>query len=595
MHRRGLSRRLGALAATTTLCACAHAQVSEATTAIVFNSRNPESAAIRAWYVEAHPGVREFDLDFEYPHFGVSATLPAEPDAVGVNNKFMTRARFDELFLDPSSRFRAFLAENPQINCLATTRGLPVSVSDNFHPLPYTFPPSTQGSLEAWLSRIDFPEDIRARIPNPYFGAVNRDFSRVEHPGMLLVSRLDCFAAGSEQAMNAVRVLIQTSGQLRVNKFEALVLLDADAMPSRNYLWQSDSLPGMPATSELAEASVLLGGYERFHVVVDRTNEFLNGPDDPAFQSSRDGGVWAGRTLLVLKSLGRNHTSALEPIPHDYVRGMRPGLGSLFVPLESYSAWSLHDQDNGAGQGQCGDWIARGGSFSAGFTDEPYSVAGLPQVPLAALGLYVHGRPWAEAAYASIAELGKYTVLLGDPLARVKMIDPDVDRDRAVTAQDLALVEAAQATQDLKRDIDGDGVVSPLDVDEVVRMLGRANHRDPDDEPYWPVRADTNYDLAIDGSDLARLLSLWGASGAKVRPVDLNKDGHVDAADLAILLSEWAGDLRDVDRDGSVTDLDKQLILDHIGGVFGRQGYMRAADVNSDGVIGFEDWSLLWQ
>jgi len=50
---------------------------------------------------------------------------------------------------------------------------------------------------------------------------------------------------------------------------------------------------------------------------------------------------------------------------------------------------------------------------------------------------------------------------------------------------------------------------------------------------------DLNGDGAIDGADLAILLSSWGACGACV--ADLNGDGMVDGADLAELLASWSG------------------------------------------------------
>jgi hypothetical protein len=46
---------------------------------------------------------------------------------------------------------------------------------------------------------------------------------------------------------------------------------------------------------------------------------------------------------------------------------------------------------------------------------------------------------------------------------------------------------------------------------------------------------DINGDGAVDGSDLAALLSTWGQNGA----ADINGDGTIDGSDLAILLSNW--------------------------------------------------------
>jgi plastocyanin len=50
--------------------------------------------------------------------------------------------------------------------------------------------------------------------------------------------------------------------------------------------------------------------------------------------------------------------------------------------------------------------------------------------------------------------------------------------------------------------------------------------------------ADINGDGAVNGADLAMLLSDWGASGG---PSDINRDGIVNASDLAALLGAWTG------------------------------------------------------
>jgi hypothetical protein len=52
---------------------------------------------------------------------------------------------------------------------------------------------------------------------------------------------------------------------------------------------------------------------------------------------------------------------------------------------------------------------------------------------------------------------------------------------------------------------------------------------------------DTNLDGAVDGIDLATVLTRWGQSGAKFPDADCNRDGSIDGSDLAIVLGSWGG------------------------------------------------------
>jgi hypothetical protein len=50
---------------------------------------------------------------------------------------------------------------------------------------------------------------------------------------------------------------------------------------------------------------------------------------------------------------------------------------------------------------------------------------------------------------------------------------------------------------------------------------------------------DTNRDGAVDGIDLATVLTRWGQSAAKFPEADCNRDGVIDGSDLAIVLGSW--------------------------------------------------------
>ena len=58
------------------------------------------------------------------------------------------------------------------------------------------------------------------------------------------------------------------------------------------------------------------------------------------------------------------------------------------------------------------------------------------------------------------------------------------------------------------------------------------NYLPPSNRP-----ADLNSSGAVDGADLAILLSQWGAGAAS--PADLTDDGVVNGGDRAVLLGDW--------------------------------------------------------
>ena len=54
-----------------------------------------------------------------------------------------------------------------------------------------------------------------------------------------------------------------------------------------------------------------------------------------------------------------------------------------------------------------------------------------------------------------------------------------------------------------------------------------------------PCAADVDQSGAVNGVDLAAVLSNWGTSGGKYPRADINGDGTVDASDLAAVLNGW--------------------------------------------------------
>ena len=90
-------------------------------------------------------------------------------------------------------------------------------------------------------------------------------------------------------------------------------------------------------------------------------------------------------------------------------------------------------------------------------------------------------------------------------------------------------------------DCNADGVV---DFGQILAgELADLNHNNTPDccESSLPCDCpgDTNNDGAVNGIDLATILTRWAQPAAKFPSADCNRDGVIDGSDLAIVLGSW--------------------------------------------------------
>ena len=206
----------------------ARADIAENQTLLLWNSEDWESSAIKVKYVQLHPGILTFDLDIEYTHdhdnepdpTGTYHLTDIAPDGCGITKRYITPCKFRELFLEEGCAFMNFLAANPNILCIATTRGLPAAISDSLSPFafdplapgtccatecavhPYCLQPGGHiyASFEAALTRLRYgslgagPDSTAFdTIKNPYAGGFGLDA-----PGTPLTALFDCYPFDAE-------------------------------------------------------------------------------------------------------------------------------------------------------------------------------------------------------------------------------------------------------------------------------------------------------------------------------------------------------------------------------------------------------------
>lgn len=580
-------------------------EITAEQTLLLYNSRKPESMEIHDAYIATHPGILEYDLNLDYP----DAPPRVTPEG-GINNQYITPSRYRELFYNPDSEFRQYLLSHPEILVIVTTRGLPAAVSDSFDPAPRLHSPQEiHSSFEAALSRPGFGI-LGEKISNPYYGSTMGfaeflDASPDINPGdIYLVSRLDSKAPttdvdgdGDIDEVDGVIGMINRSVDSTVNIYASSIVVD-----------------GVSSTiiyTFLTETSVMLWNHG-WCVQYDGTSQFIHGVNDPSgnYDPETDG-IYNEYPMIGLITLGTNQRMFdphSEYVDQRYVQGYIAHNSGVFISIESGNGWMLHDFDNYAGnwhQGQVLEWTGvAGGSFTIGNIQEP-TIYTIPSSHYLFRNFLVQGLSWAESAYVSLPYLGFYQTPVGDPLAHITALNPDVSGDRVIDNTDLDLVQGNIGMNDPSYedgDINHDGVIDQIDVDLVLDAFGRDCASCP--LPAWKKYGigDLNNDCYVGLDDLSILLSQYGTTCdnryCSDVCADLNGDGNVNLADLSQMMANYDTRIGDFNGDG-ITNLDDlayflPLYTEAQGGCVGDPQYEQSIDIDRDGCIGSFDLGLFF-
>ena len=590
---------------------------------LLFNGRNAESVAIRNAYISHHPSVHEFDLDLDYPttYPNSSGVVPPEQ----MDNHYITAARFTEVFVDDASPFQTYLAEHPEIVAITTTRGLPAVVSDNFSPPVNHSPPSASnvwGSFEGLLSRSGTavfpwqePGNMSSRT-NPYSGSTVPFHERLANcgqpdgicPGELyLVSRLDSSVCaidydgnGARTHLDGVLALIDRSAApIPVNTYAVTMLYD-DNPPNGSpddEQWCTHNVK-IPPQFEIAQSSFLRDNWCQME---DQTSQFLHGPNHAVYDPATDG-PYMNYPVLSLITMGRNHCGSAdntsELAAYDYIRSYEAHPAGFFNSIESYNGQCLHKfQASPGSHGQFLDWIGyAGGSFATGHVQGVNST----EFALTFLGmqnLYHNGFSWGEALYTFL-QVGGYNAPVGDPLARVTLIRPDLNSDRIVDQTDRDFVSARLGTADPDADLDGNGIVDAQDLMEIDLAFGRSQPAIdvPDPSPGLSICGDVTRDSLVDISDILGLISQWGPCPLQGPcTADTNGDYEVDVTDLLLIINRWGWAAGDIDGNQLIDIDDLLLVLDLLGTTPASENWNRNADTDCNDIVDDNDMYYIVQ
>lgn len=514
---------LGALAASD----AARADLRESQVLVLYDARVPDSEAVAEHYAGSanvpggaggvlgvHPGVRALDIS-TLPGAG---TAPMGPTVSYAD--FIARLR------DP---LRAYLSQNDpsrRVRCLVMTKGLPHRMQDlgpnpnagdqpaqaaaliNAGNLTYA---SVDSELTLLWQSLNATEqgngaDSKADggVLNPYFKSsqtltayssvhIAEAKNLLTVPGNIgilwralpsgptgltpgdiyLVCRLDGNSVGDvidaidraqgvvvdldhsvmvldESASNGVQNVSDTDGELD-NDGPVVFTNAGDDYEQTRDLLQSDG--------RFAPANI---NYNKWSTA----EQFIVGP-----RLDFGGGVVEPGDVLLLATYGANH-SGVPGTPGNagtqYPRSFFYAPGAVFNTIESYNGRSFGGIGVGpVPQGQLADFIGSGGTFGLGHVWEPFSFS-VPDNLAIVRNFYLGSLTWGEAAYTALPMLSWQQVVVGDPLAKVRRLQEDINVDQRTDVEDLY---SWYSSPTRPRDLNRDGRTDRADVELLIRSV----------------------------------------------------------------------------------------------------------------------------
>lgn len=510
MHRdfQSASSLLGSALAM--LLACPADALTPENLLLLYNSREPQSQAIRDAYLASRPGIQTLDLN-----------------STDLVRGSLTRAEYLTLVREPVVRYINGVADgidrSRQIMCLVTTRGLPARIispggtGDEFQLF------SSWASMESELALLQqdlealgtpsLPRRHNGLVLNPYWMSAAspiasfdrssvktpRAFSAVSLGGstahawtvpaltpgdIYLVCRLDSAATpGGASALDNVRALIERSRAPLIDRCAVQALLDEYAIVTNGFDLDDGAVtPIIPDRADFENTAAFLASFA-VPTTNDHTFNFVTGPElaNPS------------RPLVLLGTYGENHAinnwGENPPGVGTYVQTYAFHPAAIFIAYESWGGTSLYTGAEGrGGQQQALDFIAQGGSYTIASVMEPYAFT-VPDLQDFVPNFWLHSMTFAEAAASATPAFSWQWTAVGDPLSRVTIVGPgpaparqdvgchgDSDRDGIVSFADisesLSRWSEGCATGSSTGDADDDGAVTFSDITEILGVFG---------------------------------------------------------------------------------------------------------------------------
>lgn len=297
---------------------------------------------------------------------------------------------------------------------------------------------SSSVAIEAWSTR-----DI-TQIKTFAAAANNEGIIWLNHtapgpatltPGdMYLVCRLD------GQSVSAVRSMIDRAQNLVFNTSTSGFVFDNDGRGFDNA-----GPPGGPTSllnngadfQQASNAIIFDGRYISGSVTFNNAGSysaFVVGP----LVAYPPTPLIVSRPLLMLSSMGANHTGVSGAPATTYATSFNLQPGAVFHSIESYNGRDFGNlgQNPFAPQQQASSALAAGFTFAVANVWEPLANTVSDQFRIAQ-NFYLGNMSWAEAAYTSLPVLSWQQIVLGDPLARPRRDRDDINGDGRVNIDDL--------------------------------------------------------------------------------------------------------------------------------------------------------------
>jgi uncharacterized protein (TIGR03790 family) len=389
---------------------------------VLYNASNGDGAVIAENYSQARPGVSLLALQ----------NVP-KGEEIG----------WDAYLNTIRPQVQAALTD--QIDCIVTTRGLPLRIKNPGTGCGW----KVYSSLESELTRIDsidsrelmgnqsyFMPEMWGGNPlarNEYYKA-DGGFSYAQY-GTRLASRLDGFC------VEDVLASINRAGRAVIGRPGTCFVLDDDP-----------NAPGAAADRmEALAGDVLLR--RGLPCLYDQTDQFVPQISGEALAYVTHG-VYGGAPEGYLRD--RDSGVAFDIAP-----------GAIFHSWESYNACSFTLGGNRYGQSLLAEWIARGGTAAVGQVEEP--CVGISNVTNEdrLFEMLLQGYTFAEAAWNATMQLSFVNTVVGDPLMRyLAWVPGDVDGNGIVSDSDYTVwadnYGSTGATWEMC-DLNDDGVVTDAD------------------------------------------------------------------------------------------------------------------------------------